>query len=313
MKHKKQNNENGFKHNGLYPNGVIDSTTEEQVNNKSLRSIERSKEDHDYIPVIIKRNDQSTKHPDDTLEHAIIEGLKQHSKDSFSLFLSSFAAGLTLGISAMCIGLIFQIIPADENIIKQRLFCGLVYPLGFVVCIMSGTTLFTEQTATAFYPVLDGRARFKNLCILWFFVIIGNLIGTFTISFLFYLAEPVISIGPGILNFTSHLVKHSGIELFISSILAGFFMAQGGWLIISTSSSYAQIMYIYIVTFVIGFGGLHHSIAGSAEIFSSFFLSESINIFSDLIFLSKVILGNLLGGTVFVGLLNYGRIRKVIH
>jgi len=42
-------------------------------------------------------------------------------------------------------------------------------------------------------------------------------------------------------------------------------MAQGAWLVLSCKSTIAQITCIYLVTFLIGIGGLHHSIAGSVE------------------------------------------------
>lgn len=38
------------------------------------RSREREVEDEDYIPVIIKRTDESVRHPDDVLENAIDHG-----------------------------------------------------------------------------------------------------------------------------------------------------------------------------------------------------------------------------------------------
>ena len=44
---------------------------------------------------------------------------------------------------------------------------AIVYPLGFIICIMSGTQLFTEHTATAVYPVLAGKADVKKLFRLW--------------------------------------------------------------------------------------------------------------------------------------------------
>ncbi len=87
-------------------------------------------------------------------------------------------------------------------------------------------------------------------------------------------------------------------------------MAQGGWLVLSSPPSSGQILYIYIVTFIIGFGGLHHSIAGSAEIFSGLFHSPSPDYVGSLIFLSTAILGNIVGGSIFVGVLNYAHIKK---
>ena len=52
-----------------------------------------------------------------------------------------------------------------------------VYPLGFVMCVMSGAQLFTEHTATAVYPVLDRKAPLSRLFRLWSIVVVGNFVG----------------------------------------------------------------------------------------------------------------------------------------
>jgi formate/nitrite transporter FocA (FNT family) len=107
-----------------------------------------------------------------------------------------------------------------------------------------------------------------------------------------------------------HLTHFSFGQIFISAILAGWLMAQGGWLIMATPHSSGQILCIYVVTFIIGFGGLHHSIAGSAEIFTGLFHSVNPNYSGSFKFLTSAILGNLVGGTFFVAILNYGHIKK---
>lgn len=67
---------------------------------------------------------------------------------------------------------------------------------------------------------------------------------------------------------------------------------------------------IYIVTFIIGIGGLHHSIAGSVEMFSAYLISDVFSIPQVLRFIVITVVGNLIGGSIFVALLNYGHIRK---
>ena len=138
----------------------------------------------------------------------------------------------------------------------------------------------------------------------------GNFTGTFLGSILLYLADSVIGAGPGFIQVAEHLFHFSGFEVFISAILAGWLMAQAGWLIHSTPSASSQIICIYIATFIIGFGGLHHSIAGSAEIFSALLHSQNPNLYGSLVFLSSAVVGNLIGGSFFVAILNYGHIRK---
>lgn len=293
-------------------NKIIIPKNSDYVSNleKTQRAIEREDEDEKYLPVIIKRNDEVVRHPDDTLEKAIEEGLEQHKRSAFSLFLSATSAGLILGFAAMSVALFSQIYSGEESLLHDRIAMALVYPLGFIICIMSGTQLFTEQTAMAVYPVLDKKTSVKSLFNLWVIVLIGNLFGTLISSFLISSADGVILAGNGTLEIANHLIHYSFLQVFLSAILAGWLMAQGGWLILSTSPGISQIVCIYIVTFIIGIGGLHHSIAGSAEIFGGLMISETPNYLASLKFLISSILGNLLGGSVFVAILNYSHIKK---
>lgn len=284
----------------------ISSSTHE----KTTRSIERSQEDKDYVSVILKRSDEAVRHPDDILERAINEGYEQHERGKFSLFLSALAAGLILGFAGMCVALISQLFPAENNVMINRLAVALVYPLGFIVCIMSGTQLFTEQTATAVYPVLDRKTKIKSLLLLWIIVLSGNFAGTFLSSCLLFFSDSVIVAKQGYLDVLHHLTHFSFGEVFVSAILAGWLMAQGGWLVLASTPGSSQIICIFIVTFIIGLGGLHHSIAGSAELFTGLLHSDHPNYYESFRFLSSAVLGNLLGGSFFVGVLNYAHIKK---
>ena len=73
------------------------------------RSIERAQEDAQYTPVIVKRTDEARRHPDDILTHAINEGLEQLDRPVFSLALSSVAAGLILGFTAMSVAVVASV------------------------------------------------------------------------------------------------------------------------------------------------------------------------------------------------------------
>ena len=274
------------------------------------REKERQEEDNDFVPVIVKRTDEALRHPDDILEKAIEEGIEQQDRGFFSLLLSSLAAGLILGFTAMSVAIAESQMLLLDPVYFARLATALVYPLGFVLCIMSGTQLFTEHTATAVYPVLDRRGSVKKLLRLWFLVILGNLLGALCSSTFLILAEDIISAKPGYIEIGKHLVDYGTQPLFFSALLAGWLMALGAWLVKATSSALSQMVSIYIVTFIIGIGGLHHSIAGSVEMFTAYLIGDSFSLVQVLRFVVVTIFGNMVGGSIFVALLNYGHIRQ---
>jgi len=289
------------------PYGSLDDRAEKPQERKA----ERIEEDRSFVPVIIKRSDQHKRHPDDVLVSAIKEGLEQLNRPAMSLGLSSIAAGLILGFTAMAVGVAtvtvepFHFWPA-----LSRMLVSLVYPLGFVICLMSGAELFTEHTATAVYPVLDRKAGIVELLRLWCIVIVGNLIGAVMSAGLLTLAEPVIGAREGYIEIGRHLVGPSSPALVVSAILAGWLMALGAWLVLTTPGGISQIVSIFIVTFLIGIGGLHHSIAGSVEMFAALFASAEFTIGQSARFISLALFGNLIGGSLFVAVLNYAHIRE---
>ncbi|QEG24660.1 formate/nitrite transporter family protein [Mariniblastus fucicola] len=291
----------------LLPGGEIISTPVPE----NQRKEERQSEDQDFVPVIIKRTDERRRHPDDALEYAIEEGLEQMGRPTLSLLLSAVAAGLIVGFSAMAVAVVLTATTElNASPVVSRIATAFVYPLGFVVCILSGAQLFTEHTATALYPVLDRKSNVSSLMRLWVIVIVGNLIGALACGGLHFLAADVVHAKAGYLEIGHHLTEFSTGSLFVSAVLAGWLMALGAWLVGSSPRTIAQIAAIYIVTFLIGIGGLHHSIAGSVEMFAAMFLSSEFTPLMSARFISTALVGNLVGGSCFVALLNYAHIRR---
>ncbi|XCN72328.1 MAG: formate/nitrite transporter family protein [Candidatus Electrothrix aestuarii] len=281
-----------------------------KLRTQTERAAERTQEDHDFVPVIIKRTDEGVRHPDDVLEKAITEGLEQIQRPFLSLALSSVAAALLLSFSVMAVAVMTTLMIDLQQPLLIRLAMALVYPLGFIICIISGTELFTEHTATAVYPVLEGKAGRRELLRLWFIVILGNMVGALIGALLLTGTDQVIQAKRGYIHIAHHLIQYDNVSLLFSAVLAGWLMALGGWLVLATTPALSQILCVYIVTFLIGLGGLHHSIAGSVEMFTALLISDHFTLLQGLRFIGLAMLGNLIGGSVFVAILNYGHIRK---
>ena len=271
------------------------------------RDKERKIEAEQYKEVIVKRIDGTFRHADDILQLAIHEGKSQIERPILGLLLSSVAAGMIIGFTVLAVAVITSILGSTEGI--NRVFIALVYPLGFVLCILSRTQLFTEHTATAIYPLLDGATNIIGALKLWGVVILGNLSGGFVIALLLNGAESVIAAKQGYILIAEHVLQYDSVSLLVSAVLAGWLMAIGAWTILSTHSTSSQIMCIYVATFLIGIGGLHHSIAGSVELFIGYLMSPNITLTSITPIILLTLLGNAIGGSIFVALLNYGHIR----
>lgn len=274
------------------------------------RETERREEERHFTPVIIKRNDQSKRHPDDILQLAVEEGTEQLKRPTLSLVLASVAAGLMLIFTVMAVATMTALY-AESLPLTRRVMGALVYPLGFIIVLLSGNELFTEHTATAVYPVLDRRASIVQLLRLWGLVLLGNLLGAACGAGLLALAEPVIQARVGYIEIGHHLVGLKVDALFTSALLAGWLMATAGWLMLATLPTVVHVFVIYITTFLIGLGSLHHSIAGSVEIFAAKLMApDAFGVGEIGVFIFVAVVGNAVGGSLFVAMLNYGHIRQ---
>jgi hypothetical protein len=109
-------------------------------------------------------------------------------------------------------------------------------------------------------------------------------------------ADEVIGPQSGYLYLAAHITSYPLKVILISSVLAGWLMALGAWVILGTHSNGSQILSIYIVTFIIGVGGLHHSIAGSVELMAAYFSNPGVDFWSLPPTIGVMLLGNMIGG-----------------
>lgn len=80
------------------------------------------------------------------------------------------------------------------------------------------------------------------------------------------------------------------------------------WLSAASRDRVSRILFVIIVTAVIGFGPFHYGIAGTTEVLSAMVLGQGIAFWGYGHFLLWTTSGNIVGGAVLVGLLNYGNV-----
>jgi len=278
---------------------------------RSERQSEREQEDRSFTSVIVKRTDEAMRHPDDVLDLAIREGEAQAKRRVASLVLSAVGAGAILAFTALAVGVMSQITGAGEaSPLMERLSTALVYPLGFVLCLMSRTQLFTEHTALAVYPVLDRKCGVSAMLRVWGLVLAGNLAGCVLGAVLLYGASGVVQASDGFAAVAEHTLGFGTVDTLLSAVLAGWLMALGGWLLLATPPDFSQIVVIYMATFLIGLGGLHHSIAGASELLTARFTGADVPLARAAATIGLAVIGNLAGGALFVAVLNYGHVRQ---
>ncbi len=240
------------------------------------------------------------------------DGLRQHSRPSWSLFLSALAAGLEIGFSILLMGVLFSLFENRISEPAMHMLLAVSYPLGFLFVIIGREELFTEQTTIAVIPVLSRKKGFKSLFRLWAIVFSGNLIGCFIFSYILAtLPVEMKIIKPEAYRHIAEQIPHyRWTSLFGSAVFAGWLMGLLAWLISSTTETISRIVLIILVTFVIGVAGLHHCIVGSVEMFAAMLSENSVTFSNYLHFISLAVPGNIIGGAVFVAALKVSHNKK---
>lgn len=248
-----------------------------------------------------------TKTHGEILKQQIMEGCETYDRSIRSILLSSFTAGLEIGFSFLMLCSLFGFLEgkfAEETIFK---LLAIVYPIGFILVVLGQSILFTEQTSLLALPVLNNKRSILSLFKIWGVVIFGNVAGGILIALTLSWVGPELGLFDTevIAKIGEHFVDYSLPAILVSAILAGWLMGLLSWLVTSSKETTSEILIIYLITAVMGFTGLHHSIIGQIELFAGMLVSPEISFLVYLKTLCTALVGNALGATIFVALLKY--------
>ena len=239
------------------------------------------------------------------LVEQVMDARETFERSLGSLFTSAFTAGLEIGISFFMIlsafALLSGVLPSHYAIV----LASLLYPIGFIIVVIGQSLLFTEQTSLLSLPVLNKIEPLHKLLRLWGIVIAGNVVGGCLFAALMIglgLNMQLFSVSD-IDAYAEHILGFRWWVIFGSAILAGWMMGVTAWLVTSARDTLSRIVLVTLITGSIGFLGLHHSIVGNIEIFSALIYGNTVSLGRYLLFLTVILLGNTVGGVVFVAVL----------
>ena len=156
--------------------------------------------------------------------------------------------------------------------------------------------------------MLHREASLSELGRVWGIVYTSNLVGGGLFAWLIVFISPQLgTVNPE--NFgtlATSLVAYTPEVTLVSGVLAGWLMGLMTWLVAAGRQTISQVVFVWMIAFVIGISHLPHSIAGSVEVLLGVFSQQAIPAIQFLSFLLWSTVGNIIGGTVFVALLKYG-------
>lgn len=244
------------------------------------------------------------------------------------IFLLALSGGAFIAL-----GFIFYVssqqgVGADFPLGIAKVVGGVVFSVGLMLVVVSGSDLFTGTTLTIM-PLLSRRLTAGRLLGHWGVSLLGNLVGALTVA-LIVLWSGVCASNKGawglvVMNTAQTKVTHTWGEAFFLAVLANFAVCLAVWMATSGRSTTDKILACIGPVAVFVASGFEHSVAnffmlplalliknfGGDHFWASEALTKAgvnVDSFSSITLgsvvvdnLIPVILGNIVGGGIMVG------------
>ncbi len=239
-------------------------------------------------------------------------GVKKAKIPLIPLLMLGVLAGAFIGLGAM----LYVLVRSDPtfSFASAQLFGGLAFCLGLILVVVAGAELFTGNNLIVM-AWADNKISLYELLRNWVVVCIANLIGATGMAVLVFLSGHLLmndgAIAEQYINIAIAKTELSNTEAIFRGILCNILVCMAVWMTLAGKTVTDKI--IAIIFPITGFvaAGFEHSVANMyfypvTLLIQNFSVLEAgPNLITILDFMKNlllVIIGNLIGGSVFVGL-----------
>jgi len=239
-------------------------------------------------------------------------GVKKAKLPLLSLLMLGILAGAFIGIG----GMLYALVKSDPSLsfATAQIVGGMAFSLGLILVVVAGAELFTGNNLIVM-AWADKKISLYELLRNWFVVCAANLIGAIIIAILVFLSGHLLmndgAIAQQYIDIADTKIALSNTEAFFRGVLCNVLVCLAVWMALAGKTVTDKV--IAIIFPITGFvaAGFEHSVANMyfypvawlIQYFSIVETSEHlITLYDFMRNLLFVILGNLVGGSVFVGL-----------
>ncbi|MCK9330728.1 MAG: formate/nitrite transporter family protein [Candidatus Cloacimonetes bacterium] len=220
------------------------------------------------------------------------------------IFLLGLLAGVYISFGALSALKSYSFI---ENHAIASLLAGALFSVGLMLIIIGGGELFTGNSLILL-SVMTKKVKVVSMLRNWLYVYLSNFLGALFIVFLIinsgllYQGNDLNAIGETTVSIALQKTHLTFSQAFIKGILCNWLVSLAVWLSLASEDITGKILGIFfpIMTFV--YLGFEHSIANMFIIPLGCVLSQDVTLSGLIKNLIPVTLGNIIGGSVFVGL-----------
>lgn len=257
-----------------------------------------------------RRKVEKSQPPRALVLHEVIrlQGNHELERTLAALWWSALAAGLSIGLSLMAMGLFRSHLPPGE---ASLIVASLGYPVGFLAIILARQQLFTENTLTAVLPLMSEPtlAKAGQLLRLWAVVLLGNLVGALVFAYAM-LHLPIFDerTDRAFLEIGREVMANDRWQMFAKGMVSGWMIATMVWLVPAAES--AKVWIIILVTYLMALGSFSHIVVGTCEVGYLVWAGELewSGFVGD--FALPTLVGNIVGGSLIFALISHAQVRS---
>lgn len=248
-------------------------------------------------------------------------GIKKANMPASKQFLLGILAGAFIAFGAQAANVVTHTI-TDVGIAK--LIAGLIFPAGLMLVLMAGAELFTGNCLMVL-ALLERKITLTKLLRSWLVVYLGNLVGGVLVAYLVFWS--------GQLNYTGGLlggvtikaaagkISLTFVQALVLGVLCNWLVCLAVWTSFGAKDAIGKAVCVFFPVWVFVASGFEHSIANMYYIAAGIFAKSNAHFISKAIeagasqstidalnwcsmFVNNLVpvtIGNIIGGSVFVG------------
>ena len=263
--------------------------------------------------------------PAEIAETTIQIGIKKTKNSSLNLFLLGILAGVFIAFASEGSNMAaFNLFAKPETYGLGKALAGAIFGTGLMLVVIAGGELFTGNTLI-FTGVLDKRISLKGMLRNWFFVYLGNFVGSVFIAYmmnesgLFNSGANVL--GAVTIKIATYKVGLTFSQAFYLGIMCNWLVCLAVWMAYGAKDMSGKIWAIFFPIWLFITSGFEHSVANMYYIPAGIFAKANpawaqaalaLGVSEDKLAhlnwntflvnnLLPVTLGNIVGGALFVG------------
>jgi formate/nitrite transporter FocA (FNT family) len=250
------------------------------------------------------------------IEEASRIGEKRLQRSLAGSAITAFIGGMSVSFGAVAMIWASSSVSGEVSTPSNAHLLGsLFFPVGFIILLVGKSELFTENFFLPVTAILERNGSLRELGKLWSISLCFNLLGGLVFALLISRGH-VLDSGPAnqFASLAEHKVAYGFWTAFVKAIFAGWLMTMLTWLLVAAESFGSRLAIIWMIGTLIVLGQFNHVIISAAEIFIAILTGADVT-FRDW-FVGNFIpalLGNVIGGVVFVTLLFYVQAQYHLH